>query len=205
MLSEFHNSTEALHEASGDQRDILESLKQQSDILKVLVIGYQEFQEGKRAEPAYSQVARTIGQGKQEEQKQQTNEAAEEELRVEGVENSIILKHQHLIKEWLETVVLASTEVPNDDDATSVVGPSTAVDDDADSLRLHGLTMDESMLSSFLIIHSAKNLNKIQFNHMCLKMNLPQSPVRTALAHIEASQVDGIRQKQMRSGTMRLQ
>ena len=204
MLSLFYNSTEALHEASGNQTDILESLKQQSEILKVLVIGYQEFQEGKRAEPAYSQVARTIGQGQQEEQKQQTNEAAVKELRAEGIENSIILKHQHLIKEWLETVILASTEDPNDDDATSVVGPSTAVDDDAGLLTLHGLSMDESMLSSYLIIHSAKNLNKIQFNHMCLEMNLPWSPVRTALAHIEASQVDGIPQKQMRSGTMRL-
>ena len=178
MLSLFRYSTEALHEASGDQRDILESLKQQSEILKVLVIGYQDFQEGKRTEPAYSQAARTIGQGQQEEQKQQTTEAAEEELRAEGIEKSIILKHHHLIKEWLETVILASTEDPNDDDATSVVGPSTAVDADAGSLNLHGLTMDESMLSSFLIIHSAQNLNLIQqghmrINHLCLKMNLP--------------------------------
>lgn len=202
MLRLFHNSTEALHEAPGDQRDILESLKQQSEILKVLVIGYQEFQEGKRAEPAYSQVARTIGQEQREEQKQQTNEAAEEELRAEGLEDSIILKHHHLIQEWLETVILASTEDPNDDDATSVVGPSTTVDD-ASSPNLNGLIMDESMLS-FLINHSAKNLNKIQFNHMCLEMNLPWSLVRTALAHIEASRVHGIRQKQMRSGTMRL-
>ena len=178
MLSLFHNSTEALHEASGDQRDILESLKQQSEILKVLVIGYQEFQEGKRAEPAYSQVARTIGQEQQEEQKHQTNEAAEEELRAEGIENSIILKHHHLIKEWLETVILASTEDPKDDDATSVVGSSTAVDDDAGSSTLHGLTIDESMLSSFLIIQSTKNLKKIQQGHrrindMCLKLKLP--------------------------------
>lgn len=177
MLSLFYNSTEALHEASGDQRDILESLKQQSEILKVLVIGYHEFQEGKRVEPAYSQVARSIGQGQQEEQKQQTNEAAEKELRAEGIENSIILKHRHLITEWLETVILASTEDPKDD-ATSIVGPSTAVDDEAGLPTLHGLTMDESMLSSFSIIHSAKNLNKIQqgcrrINHMYFKMKLP--------------------------------
>ena len=149
MLGLFHNSTEALHEASGDQRDILESLQQQSEILKVLVIGYQEFQEGKRAEPAYSQKARTIGQGQQAEQKQQTNEAAEEELRAEGIEKSVILKHQHLIKEWLETVILASTEDPKDDDATSMVGSSTAVDDDIGSRTLQGLSMDESTLFPF--------------------------------------------------------
>ena len=159
MLSLFYNSTGALHEASGDQRDILESLKQQSEILKVLVIGYLEFQEGKRAEPAYSQVARTIGQGQQEEQKQQTNEAAEKELRAEGIEDSI-LKHHHIVGEWLETVILASTEDPKDDDATSVVGSSTAVDDDAGSPTFHGLIIVESMLSSSLVIHSAKNLNK---------------------------------------------
>ena len=153
-------------------------MKQQSDILKVLVIGYQEFQEGKRAEPAYSQVARTIGQGQQEEQKQQTNEAAEEELRAEGIEKSIILKHHYLIKEWLETVILASTEDPKDDDATSVLGSSTAVDDDAGPPTLQGLNIDESTLSSFRFIDNTKNLSKIQqvhmeINHMCLKMKLP--------------------------------
>ena len=152
-------------------------MKQQSEILKVLVIGYQEFQDGKRAEPAYSQVARTVGQGQQE-QKQQTNEAAEEELRAEGIEESIILKHHYLIKEWLETVILASTEDPKDDDATSVVGSSTAVDDDAGPPTLQGLNIDKSTLSSFRFIDTIKNLNKaqqvhIRINHTCLTMKLP--------------------------------
>ena len=198
------NSTEALHEAYGDQRYILESLKQQSEILKILVIGYQEFQEGKRAEPAYSQVARTIGQ------RHQTSEAAEKDLRAEGIENSIILKHQHLINEWLETVILASTEDPEDDDATFMVGSSTAVDDDTGSRTSQGLSMDESTLLPFLVLDRAKKINKIQQGHrrltqMYLKMKLSQSPVRAALVHIEANQVAGTRPKLTKLMTMQLQ
>ena len=141
------------------------------------MIGRQEFWEGKRVEPAYSQVANSIGQGQEEDQKQQTNEAAKEELRIGGIENSIILKHHPLISEWLDTVILAPTGDPNDDDGASVVGSSTAVDNHASSSMLQELNMNECKSLTSRLIEITKILSQIshdhrRVHHKCLQKKL---------------------------------
>jgi hypothetical protein len=116
------NRADALQNAAEDQREILQDLKQKSDIIQSFVQSYIQSQEGKRSEPAYSQVAKSAVP---EEQKEQTIKAAEEELEAEGITKAIILKHQDLIKEWLETVILAPIEKghenPGADDGSTTV------------------------------------------------------------------------------------
>jgi hypothetical protein len=114
---------EALARSSDDQKDILEELKVQAQILQVLVIGYKEFQDGTRVEPAYSQSVRTHGP-----QMEQSYQAAEDDLQAEGIDISAAKRHHALIKEWIDTVVNASTI--GEHDHTSLIGEmSTLVEE----------------------------------------------------------------------------
>jgi hypothetical protein len=101
-------------------------LKQKSDIIGSFVQSYIQSRDGKRAEPAYSQIARSAAP---EQQEKQTIRAAQEELEAEGITKAVILKHQDLIKEWLQTVVLAPTDDGKDnaevDDDSSTGGRAT--------------------------------------------------------------------------------
>lgn len=122
--TEVHR-TDALHEASyetsNSQKETLEYLKQQADIIQVFVKTYRDLQEGKGTAPAYSQVAKAKDA---ENQTGQTIEAAERDLLAEGIDKSTILKHRSLIKEWLEAVILPAEE---DDEEAIVDGPLAAI------------------------------------------------------------------------------
>lgn len=88
--------------------------------MSAIVTTYQEFQEGKRAEPAYSQVSRTANA---EDQTMQAIAAAEQELCEQGIDKSAFQNHRGLIKEWLETVILSADEEGDQDDGKAAVMP----------------------------------------------------------------------------------
>ncbi|KAF2102311.1 hypothetical protein NA57DRAFT_54227 [Rhizodiscina lignyota] len=125
---------EASHESSASQREALEYLKQQADIIQVFVRTYRDLQEGKENVPAYSQVPRMEHP---EEQAKQTTEAAERDLQAEGIDKNVILKHRNLIKEWLETVILP---VGEDDEEETVV--------EAQSVTVAGPNMEQDLPSN---------------------------------------------------------
>jgi hypothetical protein len=127
-------------------------LKQKSDIIGSFVQSYIQSQEGKRAEPAYSQAARSAAPKQQEEQ---TIRAAQEELEAEGITKAIILKHQDLIKEWLQTVVLAPTDdgkenVEVDDDSSTIVGGGDATERKQKSNRSNSVSTHRSQSSTWV-------------------------------------------------------
>lgn len=93
-------------------------MKQQADILQVLVKTYGDLQEGNGTVPAYSQIADT---GRPEEQMDQTIAAAEQDLLAARIDKSILVKHRDLIKEWLETVILAPGDGQEDNEEKAKV------------------------------------------------------------------------------------
>lgn len=202
------NSAEALYEASGDHRDILLTLKGQSDVIKVFVSSYQQFQEGKRPEPAYSQTAKTATRESRDQQEQRTIEAAEAELRAEGLDPSIIFQHRDLIKEWLDTVILAPTADEEDDEATVAEDSSSIVGaDERISEAVLGLRLEQSKsLLKLLFL----NATEIVMGQMTLgartlqEMGLITRSAPAALARIEANLVAGSLRKRTKSQTMRL-
>jgi hypothetical protein len=115
-------STGALYEVSytisTGQKEILESLKQQADILHVFVRTYIDLQEGKGTTPAHSQVSRME---RPEDQTEQTIKAAEKDLLAGGIEKTTIWKHRDLIQEWLETVILPSEHDERDGSVIAVL------------------------------------------------------------------------------------
>jgi hypothetical protein len=63
----------------------MRDFKDKADILSFFVRGYEDFQNGTIAEPAYSQSARAVGA-----QNERTYDVAEEELRAEGIDISAV-------------------------------------------------------------------------------------------------------------------
>jgi hypothetical protein len=109
--------------------------------MKVFVVGYQELQEGrgKRAEPAWSQAAKLTDQDPKH-----TFQAAEKDLRAEGIDDAAIRRHYGLIEEWLQTVVLAVTNDPDIDESKSEFGSTLAAEDEV----ADGITVENSALGS---------------------------------------------------------
>jgi hypothetical protein len=110
-FAETDRSAEALyevtHEISAGQKEALENLKQQADIIQIFVKTYLDLQDGKGTAPAYSQIARA---DRRDDQAEQAIKAAEKDLLAEGIDKAAILKHRDLIKEWLETVILPTED-----------------------------------------------------------------------------------------------
>jgi hypothetical protein len=109
--------------------------------MKVFVVGYQELQEGKskRIEPAWSQAAKLTDQDPKH-----TFQAAEKDLRAEGIDDAAIRRHYGLIEEWLQTVVLAPTNDPDIDESKSEFGSTLAAEDEV----ADGITAEKSALGS---------------------------------------------------------
>ncbi|KAF2114349.1 hypothetical protein BDV96DRAFT_647057 [Lophiotrema nucula] len=114
-LALFHTmlTSQAINEATTDQKETLEYLKQQAHIMYGFVTTYQEFQDGKRAELAYSQISRAM---KPEDRTLEAIRGAEKELGDQGIDRIALQKHRDLIKEWLETVILPFGEDEEDED-----------------------------------------------------------------------------------------
>lgn len=108
-----------------DQAKIILDFSERAKILEYFIRSYREFQDGIRPEPAYSETAKSVGPDKQ-----QTYDAAESELRNDGIELSAIKAHHLLIKEWIDTVILADTADP---DEGNTENSSTVVADTASS------------------------------------------------------------------------
>ncbi|GAB7355142.1 hypothetical protein MBLNU459_g5714t1 [Dothideomycetes sp. NU459] len=79
----------------------LQLLKNQSNILQILVVRNQEFQDGKREEPAFSQVA---GQLQGPDQSKAFANIGEE-LAEENVDEAIFENNLPFIQGWIETVI----------------------------------------------------------------------------------------------------
>jgi hypothetical protein len=123
---------ETLSRASSNQEKLLQDqakmmldFSERAKILEYFIRSYREFQDGTRPEPAYSETAKSVGPDKQ-----QTYDAAESELRNDGIELSAIKAHHLLIKEWIDTVILADTADPDEVDTEN---SSTVVADTASS------------------------------------------------------------------------
>jgi hypothetical protein len=96
---------DTLAQASSVQEELLREFKDRAEILAFFVRSYQEFQDGTRVEPAYSGTAKSVGGDKQH-----TYNAAELDLRAAGIDQPAVKAHYSLIKEWIDTVVLAETD-----------------------------------------------------------------------------------------------
>jgi hypothetical protein len=112
---------EVSHEISAGQKEALQNLKQQADIIQVFVRKYIDLQQGNGTVPAYSQVAKA---DRPEDQAEQTIKAAEMDLLAEGIDKPAILNHRGLILEWLQTVVFPSKE---DDEVGPAESPPATV------------------------------------------------------------------------------
>lgn len=150
-------SGDALARASHEQTTLLRDFKDKADILSFFVRSYQDFWSGARTEPAYSQASKAADQPADT-----TYQAATGELYAEGISDSAIKTHHLLIKEWIDTVILAPTADEgdgddNDNDNDEGVPANAAAAGDADATN---------SAASTTIVNEQTATQEIQAGHL---------------------------------------